>query len=193
MSNIQRLAFPASVRKKGFVWVWGIIQRSFSNRPKKQYMFELWATDSPNDENTHYFEEELLTDFYEFLFEICLDQIGFMENLLRLDQIEARIDWYVETRHKQNKKSIHTDAAKLLRAVFMRGSVARGKASEILNMSERTARRTVSALIDGGLLKSQSHRAPLTIGLPLAVLPFYFPDLYEPSVIGTSYNYGELI
>jgi hypothetical protein len=69
----------------------------------------------------------------------------------------------------------------------MRGAVARGQAAEILNMSARNARRTVSALLDQGLLQSPSHRASLTIGLPLAVLPYYFPDLYDPSVIGEEY------
>ena len=54
---------------------------------------------------------------------------------------------------------------------------------EILNMSERNARRIVSALIKDGLLRSQSHRAPL--GLPIGVLPYYFP--YDLSVIGEEY------
>ena len=111
-----------------------------------------------------------------------------MENLLRLDQIESRIDWYVQTRAKQRQKPLWDKAARLLRAVFMRGALPRGKAAEILNMSERSARRTVSALIEEGLLQSQSHRAPLTIGLPIHVLPYYFPDLYDPSVIGMGPN-----
>jgi Fic family protein len=158
------------------------------SRNKKQYMFELWATDSPAEDANDYFSEELLADFCEFFFRICLDQIEFMEKLLRLDQIEARIDWYVQSRYRQNPQSIHPDSAKLLRAVFMRGAIARGKAQEIINLSERSARRVVSALLDEGLLQSQSHRAPLTIGLPLAALPFYFPDLYDPSVIGVEYT-----
>lgn len=158
------------------------------SRHKKQYMFELWATDAPDHGRAHQFDEDLLADFCEFFFKICLDQIGFMENLLRLDQIEARIDWYVETRNRQDKTSIHAAAARLLRAVFMRGAIARGQAAEILNMSARSARRTVSALVAQGLLRSPSHRAPLSIGLPLAVLPFYFPDLYDPSVIGEEHT-----
>jgi len=111
-----------------------------------------------------------------------------MEKLLRLEQVEARIDWYVQSRHQQNHQSIHPAAAKLLRAVFMRGAVARGKAPEILNMSERSARRIVSGLLQEELIQSQSHRAPLTIGLPLGALPYYFPDLYDPSVIGEEYT-----
>jgi hypothetical protein len=45
----------------------------------------------------------------------------------------------------------------------------------------------VSGLLEEGLLQSPSHRAPLTIGLPLEALPYYFPDLYDPSVLGESY------
>ena len=46
-----------------------------------------------------------------------------------------------------------------------------------MNMSVRNARRIVPALIKEGLLISESQRVPLIIGLPLHVLPFYFPDL----------------
>lgn len=67
----------------------------------------------------------------------------------------------------------------------------RGKVPEILNMSDRNARRIVRALLDDGLLASESHRAPLTIGLPLSVLPYDFPDLYDPSVIGPAHMAGE--
>ena len=159
------------------------------SRNKKQYMFELWATDSQNEQSgTHYFDDDMLADFCGFFFEICLDQIRFMEDLLRLDQIENRIDWYVETRAKHDKKPLRIEAAKLLRAVFMRGAIPRGMAAEILNMSERNARRIVSTLIENGLLRSKNHRSPLTIGLPISVLPYYFPNLYDPSVIGEEYS-----
>ncbi|MBS3809873.1 MAG: hypothetical protein KGY38_06955 [Desulfobacterales bacterium] len=70
---------------------------------------------------------------------------------------------------------------KLLRAAFMRGRILRGRAGEILNMSQRNARRIVAALLDEGLLVSASHRAPLVMGLLLHVLPYYFPDLYNAS------------
>ncbi len=83
---------------------------------------------------------------------------------------------------------MRVETAKLLKAVFMRSVIPRGIAAEILNMSERNARRIVSALIKDGLLQSQSHRgAPLTIGLPIGVLPYYFPDPYDPLVIGGEY------
>jgi Fic family protein len=155
------------------------------SRQKQRYMMELWATDSPEEKKGFLqFNEELLADFCEFFLRLCLDQIGFMENLLGLDQIEARIDWYVDIRSKSSENPLRPESSRLLRAVFMRGQIARGRAGEILNMSQRNARRIVAALADEGLIVSQSHRAPLVIGLPLHVLPYYFPDLYDPSVIG---------
>ncbi len=158
------------------------------SRKKQQYMFELWATDSPEDRaGLRQFSDELLADFCDFFFSICIDQIRFMEQLLRLDRIESRIDWYVEMRCRDNARPLRPEAAKLLRAVFMRGTIARGRVPEILNMSERSARRIVSTLTREGLLVSESHRAPLTIGLPIHVLPYYFPDLYNPGVIGEEY------
>jgi len=158
------------------------------SRQKQRYMMELWAADSPEEKKgKHWFSEQLLADFCNFFLLTCLDQIRFMENLLRLDQIEARIDWYVDMRSKSAKKPLRPEASRLLRAVFMRGSISRGRAGEILNMSQRNARRIVAALLDEGLLVSSSHRAPLVIGLPLHVLPYYFPDLYNPSVIGEQY------
>jgi Fic family protein len=178
------LYLAASGINKSNLWS---LSRGLS-RNKRQYMFELWATDAPDEEGSHYFNEDLLTDFCEYFLKVCLDQIGFMEKLLRLDHIEARIDWYVQSRQQQNQPSIHPEAARLLRAVFMRGAVARGQAPAILNMSERSARRVVSGLLEEGLLQSSSHRAPLTIGLPTASLPYYFPDLYDPSVIGEEYT-----
>ena len=163
------------------------LSRGLSRR-KEQYMFELWATDSPDAQGgPHRFDSDLLAAFCEFLFEICLDQIRFMEDLLRLDQVESRIDWYVETRSKHAGKPLNVQAGKLLRAVFMRGAVPRGMAAGILNMSARNARRIVSDLLKDNLLESRSHRSPLTIGLPIHVLPYYFPSLYDPSVIGEEY------
>ena len=153
------------------------------SRQKQRYMMELWAADSPgeNHKDPGCFSEEMLADFCRFFLLTCLDQIGFMEKLLRLDQIEARIDWYVDMRSRDPQHPLRPEAARLLRAAFMRGRIPRGRAGEILNMSQRNARRIVAVLLDEGLLVSASHRAPLVMGLPLHVLPYYFPDLYNAS------------
>lgn len=155
------------------------------SRNKARYMMELWGADSPEEkEEDRLFSDEMLADFCRFFFSVCIDQVRFMEHLLQLDRIESRIDGYVAMRTGDLMSPMRMEAAKLLRAVFMRGSIPRGRAGEILNMSQRNARRIVAGLIGEGLLTSESHRAPLRIGLPIHVLPHYFPDLYDPSVMG---------
>lgn len=163
------------------------LSRGFS-RNKRQYMFNLWTADSPEEEKRdNHFSDDLTADFCEFFFSICLDQIRFMTGLLQLDQVDERIDWYIGMRSRDSQKPLRPESARLLRAVFMRGAVPRGRAGEIMNMSQRTARRVVSDLLAEGLLQSVSHRAPLTIGLPMHALAYLFPDLYEPSLVGDEY------
>ncbi len=161
------------------------LSRGFS-RQRKLYMLNLFSADSPAEDNLG-FDEEELADFCRYFFEVCLDQIRFMTQLLGLEEIESRIDWYIEKRSKERTDPLRPQAARLLRALFMRGELPRGKASTIMNMSERNARRVVSRLLQEGLAESDSHRAPLRIGLPVKVLPFYFPDLYDASVFGESF------
>ena len=45
-------------------------------------------------------------------------------------------------------------------------------------------RHVVSQLISEGLVRSTVHCAPLTIGFPTKVLRYYFPDIFDPSVLG---------
>lgn len=161
------------------------------SRNKNEYMINLFSADpDPRPDNeVRISASELLADFCHFFFEICLDQIGFMEKLLRLEEIEARIEWYVEKRTRGSKKdlNLHPDSSRLLRALFMRGEIERGEGPTILNASETTYRRILKQLMEEGLVVSDSQRAPLKVGLPTKALPFYFPDLYAEEVVGAEY------
>ncbi len=170
---------------KGNLWS---LSRGLS-RQRKFYMLNLFSADSPADDAVG-FDEEQLADFCRYFLEVCLDQIRFMTKLLGLEKIEARIDWYIEKRSTTGSNQLKPQAARLLRALFRRGELPRGEASTIMNMSERNARRVVSRLLQEGLAESDSHRAPLRIGLPVQVLPFYFPDLYDASVFGERFLEG---
>lgn len=112
-----------------------------------------------------------------------------MDKILGLHRIDARIEGYIRDRNKQ-RGAIHPldqRAGKLLKALFLQGEIGRGEARSIMgmdNQSNRQARRIVSQLIGEGLVHSSSHRAPLTIGFPAKVLRYYFPDIFDPTVLG---------
>ena len=66
----------------------------------------------------------------------------------------------------------------VLREVLLAGELERGRVPALIDTSERTARRVISALIEKRLLVSGSHKAPLRLGFPIDVVERWFPKLY---------------
>ena len=163
------------------------LSRGFS-RKKQWYMTNLQSADSPAADRKS-FDQDFFADYCLYFLEVCLDQIRFMDKILGLNRIDARIEGYIKDRKKARGalEPIDPRAAKLLKALFMQGEIPRGETRSVLGMShqtERHARRIVSQLVREGLACSTSHRAPLTIGFPAKVLRYYFPDIFDPSVLG---------
>jgi Fic family protein len=169
---------------RGNLWS---LSRGFS-RDKQRYMTNLQSADSP-DKKGKGFDQAFFADYCIYFLEVCLDQITFMNRILALNQIDARIDGFMRDRDKSRGALNPLDprAGRLLKALFLYGNVPRGEAQSIMGMdhqSDRHARRIVSQLVQEGLACSTSHKAPLTIGLPTHVLRYYFPDLFGPEVLG---------
>ena len=169
---------------RGNLWS---LSRGFS-RDKQWYMTNLQSADSP-DETERGFDQAFFADYCMYFLEVCLDQIRFMDQILALNRIDARIDGYLRDRDKNRGALSPLDprAGRLLKALFLQGMVPRGQAQSIMGMdsqSDRHARRIVSQLVKEGLVVSASHRAPLMIGFPVKVLRYYFPDLFGPEILG---------
>ncbi len=163
------------------------LSRGFS-RNKQWYMTNLQSADSPAEDGKS-FDAAFFADYCHYFLEVCLDQIRFMDNILGLQKIDARIDGYIRDRDKRRGADNPLDprAGKLLKSLFLQGKISRGDARSAMGMadkSDRHARRIVSQLVSEGLVASESHRAGLKIGFPTHVLRYYFPDLFDPSVLG---------
>ncbi|TDT82040.1 Fic family protein [Pseudodesulfovibrio indicus] len=155
------------------------------SRSRQEYMINLFSVDPAPDDTPESLNERL-ADFCDFFLGVCLDQIQFMTKQLRLEKIEQRIEWFVRERSQRSTK-LPLKASRLLRAAFMQGQIPRGQAPEILNTSETSSRRIVRQLLDEGLLTSESHRAPLKVAFSIHVMPYYFPSLYRPDILGPEY------
>ena len=123
-----------------------------------------------------------LADFCTFFLESCLDQVRYMASLLDLETLVHRIDDYVNRRARGLVDTpIPLAATPLLREVLLRGEVPRGDAGRAMGVSDRTARRVVSVLVREGLLTSTTPKGALQIGLPVAAVEYYFPQLFSAS------------
>jgi hypothetical protein len=70
----------------------------------------------------------------------------------------------------------------ILEAVLYRGELPRGEAGAVIGTSERQGRRVVSALVERGVLTSESAYAPLRLVFPAALAPRWMPGLFPETV-----------
>ena len=99
-----------------------------------------------------------------------------MESLIQPDHLRARILTWAEEEIRLNH--LPPKSGEVLQAVLYRGELPRADAPGIVGTGERPARRIVSALLDLGVLVSESTRAPLRLALPAALAPRWMPGLF---------------
>jgi Fic family protein len=120
--------------------------------------------------------EEALSRFTRFFLEICLDQIGFMEELVEPERLRTRILLWAEEEIRLN--ALPAKAGSVLEALLYRGELPRGDVGSMLGTTDRHARRIVAALMAKNVLVSESARAPLRLAFPAALASRWMPGLF---------------
>lgn len=148
-------------------------------RHSSDYKRLLMAADEPrrNDlDGRGALSHDALIEFCKFFLEICLDQIRYMRELLSPSELQRRMELYV--RDEESAERLPRRSYAVLREALLSGELERGRVPALIDTSERTARRVISALIEKRLLVSGSHKAPLRLGFPIDVVERWFPKLY---------------
>lgn len=132
---------------------------------------------------------EGLVNFCRFFLETSLDQIDYMNGLLKLDALLDRIRGYVQLRSakvlpspKPEYQSLKPEAAYMLQEALLRGEMARGDIVRASGMAERTGRMVLAQLLDEGLLVSDMPKGSVRLAFPTFVAGYLFPDLYPTQV-----------
>ncbi len=121
---------------------------------------------------------------------VCLDQIEFMNGLLKLDGLLDRIQGYVSMRGaklipapKAEHPTLKPEAAFMLQETLLRGQMSRGDVIRVSGMAERTGRQVLGQLLDEGVLVSDSPKGAVRIDFPTHIACYLFPDLYPGQVV----------
>lgn len=117
-----------------------------------------------------------LIDFCRFFLESCIDQVRYMRELLEPSELQRRMELYV--RDEEQAERLPKRSFIVLREALLSGELERGRVPALIGVSERTARRVISALVEKRLLVSESHKATLRLGFPIDVVERWFPRLY---------------
>jgi Fic family protein len=120
--------------------------------------------------------EEALAAFTRFFLETCIDQVTFMESLVQPERLRTRIQLWVEEEIRLGL--LPAKSGQVLEAVLYRGELPRGDADSIVGTGERQARRIVAALVERGVLASDTTRAPLRLVFPAALASRWMPGLF---------------
>jgi Fic family protein len=123
--------------------------------------------------------EEALAEFTRFFLTVCIDQVRFMETLVQPDRLRARV--LVWANEEIALGTLPSQAGRILEAILHRGELPRSDVDAITGTGDRQGRRILSALLDSGVLSSESSRAPLRLAFPAELaqrwMPGLFPDL----------------
>jgi len=120
--------------------------------------------------------EENLAEFTRFFLTTCLDQVSFMEGLMRPQQLRARILLWTEEEIRLDRLPPKSGA--ILEAALYRGELPRAETAGVVGTGDRQARRVVSALLEQGVLTSKSIRAPLRLAFPATLASRWMPGLF---------------
>jgi hypothetical protein len=120
--------------------------------------------------------EEALAEFTRFFLTVCIDQVTFMEGLVQPDRLRVRILLWAEEEIRRGE--LPAKSGSILETVLYRGELPRREAANVVGTGERQARRVVSALLDKGVLVSESPRAPLRLAFPATLASRWMPGLF---------------
>ena len=120
--------------------------------------------------------EEALTEFTRFFLQVCLDQVQFMEGLMRPEQLQTRVRVWAE--EEMRLKRLLLGSGVVLDALLYRGELPRSELPALLGVTERQASRVSAALIASGAVSSSSSRAPLLLAFPAHLAGRWMPGLF---------------
>jgi Fic family protein len=151
-------------------------------RQRDRYFALLEAADSPRRgdlDGRGNLSEQALVDWIDFSLDLCLDQVSFMQGLLRFDQIEQRIAACLHFEAHSVREGVRAEALRPLHYLFVTGGeLERGEFKRMTGLGDRNAVSLLSALVKRGLLVSDTVQGKVRFGLPHHALRFYFPALW---------------
>lgn len=122
--------------------------------------------------------ERGLVAFAQFFLAVCIDQVSFMEEMLNLSEFKDRLDALLTFEASKSGSGIRREALTALHYIAINGPIDRGEFKAMSGMKDRTAERALKALLDYGLLCSDSPKGKVYFGIPLVSLRFLFPNLW---------------
>ena len=120
--------------------------------------------------------EAALANFTRFFLDVCIDQVSFMEGLMRPNVLRGRVMTWAEEEIKFG--SIPARGNRVLDAILFRGSLPRSEVQSVIDQSERAANYVTKALSKHGIITADGPRADWRISFPATLAARLMPGLF---------------
>jgi Fic family protein len=157
-------------------------------RGQGDYYARLSAADQPRAgdlDGRGNLSESALVQWIDYVLRLCIDQVGFMTSLLDMDRMKDRIAACLAFEEQVVRTGVRTEALRALHYLWLtRVELERSEFKALLGLGDRLATAQVSALLNRGLLATDSPYGKLRFGVPQHALRFYFPKLWPEAEAG---------
>ena len=171
------ISYTAILNQLNTGGIWSIARGLAKNADSyKQHLANCDLTRRNDLDGRGNLSQESLQAFTKFFLEICIDQVTFMEKLMQPDQLRTRITLWAK--EEIEMKKIPPQTIQIIERILYRGEISRGELPEILNVTERHARRLTSNLIDIGILSSESAKSSIKLAFPAKFANRWMPGLF---------------
>jgi len=92
------------------------------------------------------------------------------------------LGWCAWTEEEIRLNKLPPKSGAVLEAVLYRGELPRADTAGVVGTGARQARRVVSALLERGVLVSETTRTPLRLAFPAALAARWMPGLFPERV-----------
>jgi Fic family protein len=175
--RITRLMTDAMLERAG-VGCSGLwrISRGFARRVT-DYKRLLQNADAPRQgslDGRGNLSQQTLDDWCSFVIACAKDQIGFMRDIIRPENLADRIRSWAKDAFP---RSDHGRISLLLTMVMQNGEISRATAAMVLGVTDRQVRNVIDELVQHGVVATEP-RGPLRPAISMQVVPRWFPDLF---------------
>ena len=120
-----------------------------------------------------------LSAFLDFMLEITLDQVEYMNKYLKIDSLGKNIEKYVKLSQSGlfDNEPLPKYSELVFKELLIKGNISRGEVANIIGKGTRTATTLVSKLIKADFLQSKSHKDALSLKFNAHFASYIIPEL----------------
>ena len=122
---------------------------------------------------------QALASYVNFMLDIALDQVEYMNRHLKLNMLTSKIELYVQRVNDGllGIEPLPKHSEKIFKYLLLSGACVRGKVPEIIGMKERTASRIIAELLKRNFIASDSKAGPIRLKIGASMASYLFPML----------------